>query len=97
MIPTAAFAQVSHDDVDKEGTSEDESDSASQWSQGTASGSLHQDTLRSRLTGAPPLTLSYPRPPIRELHLSFALFISGLSLFAGVAIGFALASLVVYR
>ena len=86
-----------YDDVDKEGTSEDESDSASQWSQGTSSGSLHQDTLRSRLTGAPPLTLSYPRPPIRELHLSFALFISGLSLLAGVAIGFAIASLVVYR
>ena len=77
-------------DVENERTSEDESGSASQWSQGTASGSLHQETLRSRLAGAPPLTLSYPRPPIRELNLSFALIISGLSLLAGVAIGFAL-------
>ena len=66
-------------------------DSASQWSQGTTSGSLHQDTVNGNSRGAPPpLTLSYPRPPVRELNLSLALIISAVSLLSGVALGFLL-------
>ncbi len=67
-------------------------DSASQWSQGTATGMLHQDTVpgSARSRQAPPLTLTYPRPPVRELNLSLALVISAISLLTGIALGFAL-------
>ena len=65
-------------------------DSASQWSQGTAT-AVHQDTHPTR--GVPPLTLAYPRPQSREPQLPLLLIISSVSLLAGVLLGFFLRSL----
>ncbi len=80
--------------VEEVGIPDEESwnaDSASQWSQGTSSGAFHQDTLGGGVRrAAPPLALTYPRPPVRELNLSLALVISAISLLTGIALGFLL-------